>query len=78
MSADRYQIRQGSQSCHCCFDYTVVDTSKPDMVAGKQWMGSDGKTPQFESVCECFEEADAVAICEALNLREKSRAEAQR
>ena len=63
---ERFRIVEESQSAHCCFDFTVVDTSKPDIVGGKQYEGRFGL--QFEAVCECFERADAELICNALNL----------
>lgn len=50
-----------SQSAHCCFEYTVVDTTKPYIINGEQYKG------RFESVCECFEEEHAQLICDALN-----------
>lgn len=28
----RYEVREGSESCHCCFEATVVDTTKPDEI----------------------------------------------
>jgi hypothetical protein len=52
---------EGSQSSHCCFEATVVDTQRPCMIQGKQYNG------QFEAVCECFEVADANMIAKALN-----------
>lgn len=58
---DRYQVVQGSQSCHCCFDATVVDTTKKVIINGKWYNG------QYESVCECFDEEQARKIAEALN-----------
>lgn len=57
----RYKVVEGSQSCHCCFDYTVVDTHNPVMIGGRQYRD------QFEQVCECFYEVDANMICDALN-----------
>ena len=62
----RYQVIKGSQSCHCCFEATVVDTSKPDMIGETQFVGQYG--PEFEIVCECFDMADAEKICHALNM----------
>lgn len=46
----RYQVVEGSESGHCCFSWTVVDTQK-----------------DRENICECFEEADARKIADALN-----------
>ena len=57
----RFKIVDGSQSYHCCFAYTVVDTSRPEVVGGVQYKG------QFNAVCECFERTDARLICDALN-----------
>lgn len=58
---NRYVVVAGSQSAHCCFGASVVDTTRPYMIAGKQWGNL------FEEVCECFYEADAEAIAHALN-----------
>ena len=60
-SANRYKVVDGSQSCHCCFSYTVVDTTKPVIIGGEHYES------QYEAVCECFDAADAKAICDALN-----------
>lgn len=58
-----YKVVEGSESAHCCFAYTVVDTSKPVIINGKQY------DDQFEAVCETFEKEDAEKICNALNAR---------
>lgn len=63
---DRFKVTNESQSAHCCFGYTVVDTTKPDIIGGRQWTNRDGE-PQFESVCECFDEDNARMIADALN-----------
>lgn len=61
----RYEVREGSQSAHCCFSATVVDTTKPHILAdGKQYQD------HCDSVCECFEVEDAIKICAALNAAE--------
>ena len=66
----RYRAIEGSQSAHCCFTHTVVDTTKPTIFGA----GENAKpyvpegVQQFESVCECFEQADADNIARALNL----------
>ncbi len=61
-SGPRYIIVNGSQSAHCCFEYTIVDT----------WAGKE----QFEhrsswnrTMCEVFVEEEAKTICDALNGR---------
>lgn len=51
----RFKVIEGSESAHCCFAATVVDTTKPSMVDG------------FETICECFDLADAEIVCAALN-----------
>ncbi len=53
----RYRVVPGSQSHHCCFEWTVVDTTKPTMIGGKHWAGKNG--PEFEAVCECWEQPEA-------------------
>lgn len=58
---DRYQVIFGSQSKHCCFEATVVDTAKPVIIGGQQYRG------QFEPVCECFSISDAYKIAAALS-----------
>ena len=63
----RYAIYRGSQSAHCCFDATVVDTTKPDIIGGKHYQDSDTGQFHYESVCECFSEEDAELVCKALN-----------
>lgn len=51
---DRYVIESGSQSNHCCFECTVVDTHKSNF-------------GRFEAICECFSLEDAELIARALN-----------
>jgi hypothetical protein len=62
----RYAIYDGSQSSHCCFVATVVDTTKPTIFNGIHYKDSSGQF-QYESVCECFELDDAEKVCKALN-----------
>lgn len=57
----RFKVVEGSQSAHCCFEYTVVDTLRPVMIGGQ---------PKCEALCECFNKADANAIAAALNKAE--------
>lgn len=54
---DRYKLVEGSQSAHCCFAYTVVDTNKPEALGELL----------YEQVCECFEKEEAELIVKALN-----------
>ena len=54
----RYVIIEGSESNHCCFEYTIVDTKG----------GKLGSTDIWSRVmCEAFEKQEAVEICTALN-----------
>ena len=55
----RYKVLAGSQSGHCCFDYTVVDTLKPHPVYASQGL--------FAAICETFREEEAHAVARALN-----------
>ena len=67
----RYQIFRGSQSLHCCFDATVVDTTKPIIISGEHYKDTGEECRyHYESVCECFEMKDANRICAALNALE--------
>lgn len=62
----RYKVVNYSQSAHCCFDATVVDTTKPMILGGEHYRNPHGDL-QYEAVCECFEKEDAEAIAKALN-----------
>ena len=63
----RYKIMEGSESAHCCFTHTVIDTSiKPFP-----------HMPYFETVAECFSKEDAELVCKALNLMNNGIAVAQ-
>ena len=63
--SDRYIIYNGSKSAHCCFEATVMDGTKPEIIGGEHYEDEGGK--HYETVCECFEMADAVKIAAALN-----------
>ena len=55
---ERYKVVAGSDSCHCCFEHTVVDTRS-----------NTGYEPKPHStVCETFNEEDATRIAMALNM----------
>ena len=60
---DRFKVIEGSQSCHSWFDWTVVNTDKPNRAGD-----------EFEAVCECFEEENARMIATALNAQRPSGA----
>lgn len=65
--SDRYKFIEGSESGHCCFEASVVDTWTTQLIAGKRYTGGDGN-PACKQVCECFEPEDAAQICAALNM----------
>lgn len=54
--SERYKVVEGSESGHCCFGATVVDTqtSNPSLFCD-------------ELVCECFDMESAQKIADALN-----------
>lgn len=62
--ADRFQVIEGSESGHCCFDATVVDTHVVRLP------GSSVKN-NFAWVCECMDLDAANTIAELLNRAEK-------
>lgn len=55
--SERYKAVEGSESAHCCFKATVVDTqtSNPSFCDELDW------------VCECFDMESAQKIADALN-----------
>ena len=67
----RYKIINGSNSGHCCFEATVVDMAKSEIIGGEYYAGSDGDI-YYEIVCECFSMEDAQLICDALNAADAS------
>lgn len=56
---NRYKIVDGSQSCHCCFEKTIIDTENPVIIIGNH--------RGYAIVCECLDSGYAELICEALN-----------
>jgi hypothetical protein len=60
----RYRVVKGSESGHCCFEATVVDTEKEEGVGGY-----DG---QPDLVCECFDLSRAHTIADAMNMADES------
>lgn len=66
----RYIIMESSKSAHCCFEATVMDSTKPEMIHGKHYEGVEGK--HYETICECFNIKEAQLVCDALNLKEKT------
>ena len=62
----RFIIYPGSKSCHCCFEATVMDSTKPERIGGKIYKDSKGRK-HYETICECFSMEDAVRVAAALN-----------
>jgi len=50
----RHRVVKGSESGHCCFEATVIDTAK-EVAGHPDW------------VCECFDLSRAHAIADAMN-----------
>lgn len=67
MKSPRYTVVNESQSCHCCFKYTVVDTNDPVILNGKHYNN------RYEPMCETFTKEDAELICAALNNHDLKR-----
>jgi hypothetical protein len=57
--SERYQVVKGSESGHCCFEATVIDTEK-EVLGHPDW------------VCECFDPPRAHAIADALNAADEA------
>ena len=55
----RYQVVKGSESGHCCFKATVIDTAK-EAHRGLNW------------VCECFDLPRAHTIADAMNTADEA------
>lgn len=58
---NRYTVEKGSDSGHCCFQWSVIDTS---IVLGVH-VSNDNY--YYKCVCECCDEEDAENICNLLN-----------
>lgn len=63
----RYRVVDKSQSGHCCFAWTVIDTDQPLSYNGNRLYCDAEGNPQYEAVCECFDADDAHLICRVLN-----------
>lgn len=62
----RYVIFEGSFSGHCCFEFSVMDTTKPEIDGDGELLVFDGQAC-YETICECFTKEDAETVCAALN-----------
>jgi len=56
-SNERYVIIEESFSGHCCFEYSVIDTS----------IRKDADPYRKRCICETFHKENAEIVCEALN-----------
>lgn len=66
--AERYKVVLGSESAHCCFDATVVDTTRPIINADGNLATKFGSNEiYYKAVCECFDIEAANQIAAALN-----------
>jgi hypothetical protein len=65
----RYLVVEDSQSAHCCFEATVVDSHRPD-----DYENFEGEVVQrYEAICECFSEEQARLVADALNATASTR-----
>ncbi len=69
LTKGRYHLHKGSDSSHCCFACSVIDTQpqKNHGPLNDYRLDFENGIPQFEAVCECMNEDDAQRICDALN-----------
>ena len=68
---NRYIIYIGSKSAHCCFEATVMDTTKPEIIGGEHYKDRSGQF-HYETICECFSLEDAELVCSALNNQQQT------
>ena len=61
MTEPRYKVIPGSDSGHCCFEATVVDTHTP---------GCTGRP--YTWICECFDLSWANALADAMNMADEA------
>lgn len=57
----RYVVEEGSNSGHCCFKFSVMDSTRKVITL------ENGGKQSPEAVCECYEAAEANMIADALN-----------
>ncbi len=56
----RYRVVRGSESAHCCFEATVIDTESENAHGDLDW------------VCECFDLSQAHAVADAMNMADET------
>ena len=69
----RFKVLNKSMSGHCCFEATVMDTTKPCMIGADHYSDQDGNA-YYESVCECMDIEDANRIADSLNKTDRGQA----
>ena len=62
---ERYKIVEDSESGHCCFSATILDTHQPEDLT------KDDGTPYYYNLAECFYSEDAELIVKALHQQEE-------
>lgn len=70
-NSNRYQIRRGSQSNHCCFVATIVDTSCPIATCSTE---SGKYFVMYRRVAEFFDKGVARITRNALNAADRALA----
>jgi hypothetical protein len=73
----RFRAIVGSRSGHCCFDWSVIDTTQPVRFGPDYYRDHKTGEVQYEAVCECFHEAHAKMIADALNVTFSRKAAAE-
>lgn len=63
----QYQVKKGSQTGHCCFQWSVVDTARQLTTGDGKPLTDDDGCALSECICECYQEADARLIADRLN-----------
>lgn len=57
----RYVVLERSDSGHCCFEFTAIDTQTPLLFE------NGAQAQEYTPLCECFVKEDAERIAAALN-----------
>lgn len=69
----RYEIREGSQTAHCCFEATIVDTAQPVRLSIDGELYAPNGEQQYANICELLDRDYAQMICDALNFYESHK-----